>query len=398
MEYRTQKQLLSIILTPKLGQTRLRRLIDAVGSIEAAAEAMRDVSLLRQALNTGAKTASDIADGHRKVLADDLADRELEAIDKAGAALLAMDDPAYPRLLRLIDDPPYLLWMRGRLVDDDALALAMVGSRRCTHYGREQASLLAGGCARTGLTIVSGGAYGIDAAAHRGCLEAGGRTVAVIGSGLARPYPNEHGQLFDRIVSDDAGAVLSELPMHTAPHATAFPSRNRIISGMSLATLVVEAAMRSGALITARLCVDDHGRELLALPGRADSKMSQGTNHLIRQGSAALVTSVSDILDSLGEAGRMLQSAGEIGPATETGKQPAGQENKQADEPNPGGLFTESLGQSQATIMKHLGNGRTLDELVALTQLPIAQLQSELTLLELHGHVKRVGAMFAPRR
>jgi DNA processing protein len=223
--------------------------------------------------------------------------------------LITIHDAGYPRLLRHIPDPPQLLWVRGELREDDALALAMVGSRRCTHYGREQADRFAADAASADLCVVSGGAPGIDAAAHRAALRLGGRTLAVIGSGLSTPYPKEHHELFDQIADPTAarGAVLSDLPMTAPTQPENFPRRNRIISGLSLGVLVVEAAARSGALITARLCVEEHGRELMAIPGRIDSKASEGCHRMIRQGWATLVTGGADVLDALDESGQILK-------------------------------------------------------------------------------------------
>ena len=193
-------------------------------------------------------------------------------------------------------DPPGVLFVRGSFLPRDALSIAIVGSRHATHYGLAQAERLASGLARAGLTITSGLARGVDAAAHKGALAAGGRTVAVLGSGVLNIYPPEHRDLAEQVVSN--GAVVSEAAPHSEPFSGAFPQRNRIISGMSLGVIVVEASLRSGALITARHAMEQ-GREVFAVPGRVDSRMSQGCHRLIRDG-AKLVESIDDVLEELG--------------------------------------------------------------------------------------------------
>jgi len=188
------------------------------------------------------------------------------------------------------------LFVRGALVPQDALAVAIVGSRHATRYGIAQAERLAGGLARAGFTIISGMARGIDGAAHRGALEAGGRTIAVLGSGLLNIYPPEHLDLANQIAAN--GAILSEFPPRMAPMAGMFPQRNRVITGLSLGVIVVEASGTSGALISARHAMEQ-GREVFAVPGRADSRMSRGCHRLIRDG-AKLVETVDDVLEELG--------------------------------------------------------------------------------------------------
>lgn len=374
----TRHPLLALSLTPGLGPTLTGRLLDLLGSAEAVLGASAaDWGRVKGIAGDGRlRAALD------QVLASDAVERELAAVAAHGAQLIALGDAAYPRALSHIPDPPPLLWMRGALQERDALALAIVGSRRCTAYGREQADRFAAGLAVAGVTIVSGGAYGIDAAAHGAALRmrpAGGRTVAVIGSGLARPYPKEYAPLFDKIVAEGAGAVLSELPMTFPPSAENFPRRNRILSGMSLGTLLIEAADRSGALITARLCNDEHGRELMALPGRVDSDASAGCHKAIREGWATLVTSVGEVLEQLGEAGQMLKVAtGQADPAAKAGGAP---------------LFG-SLNDPQRQIMGVLGEACSLDEVTARTGLPVQNVQVELTMLEIRGVVKRSGGKF----
>ena len=202
----------------------------------------------------------------------------------------------YPALLSRIDDPPGVLFVRGSIEPCDALAVAVVGSRHPSPYGKRVAWQLAGGLARAGYTVVSGLARGIDAAAHRGALDAGGRTIAVLGTGVLNIYPPEHADLAAEVTG--RGAVVSAAPPLAEGHAGAFPQRNRIVSGLTLGTLVVEAAERSGALITARLA-GEQGREVFAVPGQVDCRTARGCHRLIRDG-AKLVESVDDILEELG--------------------------------------------------------------------------------------------------
>jgi DNA processing protein len=210
--------------------------------------------------------------------------------------IIAEYDDAYPRVLRDLPDPPGILFVKGRIIPSDALAIAIVGARHATHYGLDQAERLAGGLARAGFTVVSGLARGIDAAAHRGALSAGGRTIAILASGVLNIYPPENKELSEQIAAQ--GAVVSESPPRFEPLAGMFPQRNRIIRGVSLGVVVVEASVRSGALITARHAAEQ-GRDVFAIPGPVTSRMSHGCHRLIRDG-AKLVETVEDVLEELG--------------------------------------------------------------------------------------------------
>ena len=218
----------------------------------------------------------------------------------------------YPHLLAAIPDPPETLRVRGALPGSaarwDAACLAIVGSRRPTAYGRRQGDRFARFFAERGFDIVSGGARGIDAVAHRSALAMGGRTTVVLGGGLGRVYPPEHAALFDEIVAA-GGCVTSEVPDHTPPRPGLFPRRNRIVSGLSLGVLVIEAASRSGALITARLAVEEHGRDVLAIPGRLDDPSSAGCLRMLAEGWAALVRSPEEALEALEGAHSLLSVA-----------------------------------------------------------------------------------------
>lgn len=222
-------------------------------------------------------------------------DRECTAIERHRFQVLSVLDQTYPGRLKMIPDPPPLLYVAGTLTDQDALAVAMVGARKATAAGRILTEELGHDLAAAGITVVSGLARGVDAAAHRGALSAHGRTIAVLGCGIDRTYPPEHDRLRKQI--EEHGAVLSELPMGAPPHSHHFPRRNRIISGLCLGVIVTEAAMNSGSLITAKLAAEQ-GREVFAVPGHVKDETSRGTNGLLRDG-AALIERAQDVLDVL---------------------------------------------------------------------------------------------------
>lgn len=222
-------------------------------------------------------------------------DRECTAIERHRVRVLSVVDQTYPGRLKMIPDPPPLLYVAGTLTDQDALAVAMVGARNATAAGRVLTEELGRDLAAAGITVVSGLARGVDAAAHRGALSAHGRTMAVLGCGIDRTYPPEHDRLRKQI--EEHGAVLSELPMGAPPHSHHFPRRNRIISGLCLGVIVTEAAMNSGSLITAKLAAEQ-GREVFAVPGHVKDETSRGTNGLLRDG-AALIERAQDVLDVL---------------------------------------------------------------------------------------------------
>ncbi len=227
--------------------------------------------------------------------------RELEV---AGISVLTLIDPSYPRLLREIPSPPSVLYYRGSLNVEDEKAVAIVGTRAVTPYGRAMAEQLGAGLARAGVTVVSGLALGVDGIAHQAALEAGGRTIAVLGGGLNRLYPHQHRSLANTITQ--SGAVLSEYAPDTKPEGSQFPARNRIISGLSLGVIVVEAPERSGALITVDFAAD-HGRDVFAVPGPVGALKSEGCNRLLRDG-ARLVRSADDVLADLGLGGPLVET------------------------------------------------------------------------------------------
>ncbi len=221
--------------------------------------------------------------------------RELKLIEELKASIVTLRDQSYPNNLRQIFDPPPLLYVRGDLQQEDELAISIVGSRLTSNYGRMVTERIAGDLARHGVTIVSGMARGIDSAAHRGALSVGGRTIAVLGCGVDIVYPPENRRLFGEIVCN--GAVISEFPISTPPEGINFPRRNRIISGLSLGVVVVQADSRSGSLITARLALEQN-RDVFAVPGNVGTAGSRGTNRLIKQG-AKLIESAEDILEEV---------------------------------------------------------------------------------------------------
>ncbi len=274
---------------PGIGAHLFKRLLDRFGTPEAVLSA--PAAELQSVAGISASLARAFVTRDRRASLE-TASAEIAAATAAGVRIVTISDPDYPGLLRHIPDPPPWLYVSGNLADSSP-AIAMVGSRSASRYGLDAARRLAAHLALRGVTVVSGMALGIDTAAHQGVLEAGGRTVAVLGSGLGRIYPPENRSLARRIAS--AGAVVSEWAMDSGPDAHHFPRRNRIISGMCLGTVVVEASRRSGALITARLALEQN-REVFAVPGSIGSLKSAGSHHLIRQG-AKLVERVEDILE-----------------------------------------------------------------------------------------------------
>ena len=283
---------------------------------------------------------------------------------------------AYPALLSRIDDPPGLLFVRGRLLPQDSLSVAIVGARHATAYGLKVAEQLGAALARSGYTVVSGLARGIDAAAHRGALRAGGRTIAVLGSGVLSIYPPEHADLAREVI--DNGALISELPPLTAPHEGTFPQRNRIVSGLSLGVVVVQAADRSGALITARLATEQ-GREVFAVPGAIDCRMSRGSHRLIRDG-AKLVESVDDILE-------------EFGPLFETATTADGRAVHSAAELQLGDIERRVLDACDALAgggTKPVALPVAIDDLVDATSLAASQVLATIGVLEMRRLIRRL--------
>jgi DNA processing protein len=338
-----------------VGPSRLERLIAVCGSLEAAWHAStRDMA----AAGLDARTARALQDTRRRI---DL-EAELERVARAGVGLLTIEDAAYPQALAHIPGAPPLLYTRGELAAADALAVAVVGTRSPTSYGREMTQRIAAELAAAGVTIVSGLAIGIDHVAHTAALDAGGRTIAVLACGVDLVYPERHMRLAERICQH--GALVSEFPLGTRPMPQLFPVRNRLISGLSRGVLVTEARPGSGALITVDFALEQ-GRDVFGLPGPAYSQTSAGPHRLIQNG-AGLVTCGADILEALSLSP---PPAPELHAIT-------------TDDP------------AERAILAHLGGAPMhIDELARRCGLHIAQISATLTLLELRGMVRQAAAM-----
>ena len=294
------------------------------------------------------------------------AESELQLAAEHGIDVLTEADDRYPRPLREIHDPPGVLFRCGESNPQDEMAIAIVGTRHATRYGLAQAERLGGSLARLGFTIVSGLARGIDAAAHRGALEAGGRTIAVLAGGVLNIYPPEHARLAEEIA--ERGGIVSEAPPRMVPISGAFPQRNRIISGLSLGTIVVEAADRSGALITARHAYEQN-REVFAVPGPIDSRMSRGCHALIKDG-AKLLETVDDVLAELGPLANNIER--------DDGMLIA----------NPAEL---TLNEVEQQILAAIDGAPTsIDTIAAACGLPIHRVLSTISVLEMRRLVRRV--------
>lgn len=281
---------LALNLLPRIGPIRVRRLLETFFEPQKILEA--SVKDLGEVPGIGPEMARQIHEWETHI---DLPE-EQRRMEAHGIRAITLDDDEYPPALREIHDPPFLLYIKGGLRPADSAAIGVVGSRRMTHYGREQARKLSFQLARTGFCIISGLARGIDTAAHEAALAAEGRTVAVLGSGIGNVYPPENRALADRIAEN--GALVSEFPVLYVPDKQSFPLRNRIVSGMSQGLLVVEAPARSGSMITANQALEQ-GRTVFAVPGPIDRPTSEGCNRLIRAG-ATLVCTAQDIVDDLG--------------------------------------------------------------------------------------------------
>lgn len=341
-----------------IGPAKTRRLHERFGTLAAAWSHNAD-SLIEAGID--ARTAHAFIKARQ---AEDLAG-ELAHLDRAGVQAIAWDDKErYPKLLRHVANPPVVLYMRGELLPPDELAVAIVGTRLPSAYGRQVAQKLAGELAAKGVTIVSGLARGIDAEAHRAALATGGRTIAVLGSGLDVIYPREHAGLSRDIAK--CGAVLSDYPLGAKPDAVHFPARNRIVSGLTLGTVVIEAGDTSGALITARFA-GEQGRDVFAVPGSIFSKQSFGVHRLIQDG-AKLVATTQDILDelNLGLVAHQLQMP--VAP--------------QPEDPIEAALLAALSSEP-----------RHIDDVARTAKATVAEVSSALTMLELKGLVRQVGAL-----
>ncbi len=341
---------------PGIGAKRLRALLDVFGDIQSAwnapAAELIDAGLDRRSLTNLLKIRAEL----------DLA-AELQRVQDAGITVLTWEDDDYPANLRQIDAPPPVLFVRGDLLVEDEWAVAIVGTRRATVYGREVALRLGSALAQAGVTIVSGLARGIDAVAHDAALQSGGRTLAVMGNGLDTVYPAEHRNLAKRIAAH--GAVLSEYALGVRPEARNFPARNRIISGLSHGIIVVEGRWSSGAVITAKIALEQ-GREVFAVPGSILSPSSEGPNRLLKEGATPAL-SVDDVLESL----NLTQVAQQL-------------DARQALPADP----------VEARILDMLSaEPRHIDEIRREAEMAVNDVSSTLALMELKGMVRQVGGM-----
>ncbi|MDO4558064.1 MAG: DNA-processing protein DprA [Planctomycetia bacterium] len=281
---------LRLAMVPDIGSVTLNRLLTYFGNDPLRVLAASESELIRVE-GVGPRRAGAIRMAGNVPL-----EETLELCERHGITILTPTDPMYPESLRQIPDPPAVLFLRGELRPEDSLAIAMVGTRHPSLYGRQMATRLAEGFAQAGLTVVSGLARGIDGCSHEGALNGGGRTIAVLGSGILEIYPQEHRSLAERVV--ERGALLSEMPPKAPPLPEAFPRRNRIVSGLSLGVIVVEAGDRSGTMITVRHA-SEQGREIFAVPGRLTDRTAHGTLRLLHDG-ATLVLGVDSVLEQLG--------------------------------------------------------------------------------------------------
>jgi DNA processing protein len=352
------KYWLGFSLVPEIGPKRIAQLMNHFGDLGRAWHATE--SQLLQAELDKHPTVNLL---HTRTRLD--LDSEMAKVKKAGAWLLTLMDEHYPSQLKQLADAPAVLYVRGVITTNDDFALSIVGTRNATKYGRDAAYDLAKQIARHNITIVSGLAHGVDAAAHRGALDGGGRTFAVLGCGVDIIYPRENHDLALKIMQN--GALISEFPVGIPPDGRNFPRRNRVISGLAHGVLVVEAPEGSGAMITAEAALEQ-GRDVFAVPGNIFSPMSRGTNRLIQEG-AKLVMDANDVLDELNFAHKNVQTRTKterIVPANET----------------------------EARLLQHLSADPIhIDDLVRLSQLPISVVTGTLTILELKGLAQPVGNM-----
>jgi len=376
---------LRLALVPQLGPRRTRTLLQHFGTPEAALNATE--SELSRLPNIGSKRAGEFA---RAFAAnDDAVERELEQLDRHGVRLTAFGDDDYPTMLSTIVGAPMLLYVRGEFRPEDPLAVAMVGSRSCTSYGLKAAASIAGGLCRAGRPVISGLARGIDGACHRGALDAGGRTIAVLAGGLAKIYPPEHDKLAAEIVAR-GGMLLTETPMTVDVQPGMFPARNRIISGLSCGIVVVEANVGSGALITVDHAAEQ-SREVYVVPGNIDSPASGGCLELIRKG-ARLIRNAEDLLEDLQGLSPIVVPPPE---SAKEKKQPAlfAPPTPVAPPPPPVGLSPV-----EQALWDALAVPRHADELTRELNLGAGQLAAPVMKLEMKKHIRRLPGNMLERR
>ena len=378
--------LIHLNLIQGVGLKTVQVLRDVFGSIERALQATPDELRKTGQLSPAVRDLLI----HKPVLYP--IERELELIHKYGCKVITLYDPMYPPHLKEIETPPFVLYVKGELIPGDALSVSVVGSRNAKDYGRKVSYRLSYQIAQRGLTVVSGFAKGIDTAAHRGAVEAGGRTIAVMGNGLSLIYPAANKDLAEKI--EASGALVSEFPMATRPKPRNFPRRNRIISGLTLGTVIVEASNRSGALITARLAAEQN-REVFAVPGEIFSELSAGTHRLINDG-AKLINTVDDLLNELPpRVLTQIQPQASPSPVPDTEVVPVQASTVEKNDTKPA-LSQPTppppdLTPDEKTIFNAIEVPSShIDTIVRTTQLPIGQVSSVLLMLELKGIVQQL--------
>ena len=369
-------------LTDGVGPLLFSRILIQFGDAEKALGA--GASALARIQRIGEKSAERIARERDQVDINE----QIQAAAAHDVRILCQEDRDYPPGLKQIADAPIVLFVKGELRETDAVAIAVVGTRRCTIYGSEQARRFGELLAGAGFTVISGLARGIDAFAHHGAVDAGGRSIAVMGKGFPEIYPPENKALAEKLLA--SGAWISELPMRSEVQRKNFPSRNRIIAGMSLGTLVIEAPKQSGALITARLA-SEYNREVFALPGRAQDVMSFGTNDLIRQSYAKLTMCLEDIVEELGEVGERMQIAGPFASAESTPGEPTDRPMLPA-QPRP------ALTEAEKRVYDVVPFEPMFQDVVLdASQLPPGEVLAAFTALEIKGLIKRLPGQLVVR-
>ena len=363
-----RESFIRLSLVNGVGPRLIAGLVDHFGSAEAVLKAT--LSQLGQVPRIGPKLSTLIRDSSQC----DLAEQVFQHCNDHGVRIIIAGDPEFPRLLAELSDPPVMLFVRGAFHKTDQLSIAMVGTRHCTNYGRTMAERISKSLARYGITIDSGLARGIDAICHRGAIETNGRTIAVLGSSVTDIYPPEHKELADQVA--ESGVLVSETHPFSKPKAGIFPQRNRIISGLSLGTIVVEAADRSGSLITARHA-GEQGRDLFAVPGPATSRMSRGCNQLIRDG-AILIQDAEDVIEHLGPLvekanlgdGNIVHHAAEL-----------------------------QLNDIEQAVLQAIDCTPTdIDQVITTSKLPVPRVLSTLSVLEMRGLIQRLSGRTVVRR
>lgn len=375
------KDWIALNMTPGVGPRVTARLLEHFGSAEAIFDApRRELALLRLTPDTIESIAN--RELHER------AEREIENVRKLGGDIIVLDDGVYPTLLRETYDPPVVLYVRGAWSEClERPCVAIVGSRRCSTYGQNAALMLSRELAQRGVTIISGLARGIDASAHRGALEAAGRTVAVMGTGLDQFYPRDHSKLALEILKAN-GALVTQFPLGTPPVSENFPYRNRVISGLSLGVVVIEAAENSGSLITARLAMEQN-REVFAVPGNITSRNSFGTNYLIKGAGAKLVQQWQDVAAEL-----PTEIAAQLLPP------PGRKRTKKGELVAQLQLTPADLSEHERAVFKLLSTDspQQIDTIADATKLSITQLTSALLALEMRELIRALPGKSFVRR